>query len=272
MRKDRGQADCSLINEFAGLSLLLIRLAAAGAHHRRNRLRRNSLELKQNRIARPIAPQTVFALRCLGVWIFLWPAAFFERLQRFGFRVRFPVGVLCVRVELARLVKELLGALCRGQRNRIVLTGEHVRHQEQEQRNAQKRHPADGQIRFQQRPANHRGIPQEPHQQQAPGAEQPYVSKVLNREVIDRRQPIFAADILGQQDARRKSDQQQQIEIPQAPEPAELKEQRDRQQRRNVRPRRRIDRMIFEQDFGQSSGRRWIVPAAMENNGPFADP
>ena len=161
--------------------------------------------------------------------------------QRIAGTVRRQAGVAfgrsTARNELVRAAGAVQVALGR-------LLGHHVGHQKDQQRDADERHAAGREIRLQQRPADHHRIHQQPNQKEPADAEQPDEADLLCRV----RQ-------LRHLQARRERDQPEQVQIPHAPHAAELEVDGDRQQRREVDPRRRIELLVaVEKMFHRSRG------------------
>ncbi len=123
---------------------------------------------------------------------------------------------------------------------------EDIGDKEDHQGDAGKGQPAGGEVRLQERPANHPRVEEQPHEEASADDEQPNKAGRL----------VFVRD---EQQARRHRDQPQQIEVPHAPEAVELEVDADNHKRRQVDPRRRLH-FIFEEDVGHRFSRRGHYP------------
>jgi hypothetical protein len=119
---------------------------------------------------------------------------------------------------------------------------DHVGQQEHQQRDAEEHQPAGREIRLQERTADHHRVEEHPRQEQAGHHEQPDEADLLgvgvaaSQAVLDGEQP------------GRQEDESHEVEIPHAEDAVELEEQRDRQQRRQVEPRRGVHAVVMEED------------------------
>ena len=124
---------------------------------------------------------------------------------------------------------------------------DHVGQEEHQQGNAQKHQTTDGEIGLQQRSPHHHRIEEHPHQKGGRDGKDPD-----EPEVLGGRACLIAA-IFDRQQPRCQQDEAEQVEIAHAPEAVELEEQRDRQQRREVEPRRGVDSIIVKQNVAHAS-------------------
>jgi len=121
------------------------------------------------------------------------------------------------------------------------LVRDHVRPQKHQDGNPREGQSARRQVRLQHRPADHQRIQQQPNQEEQAHPKQPGIAKMDH--------PVHAAvqAVEDHQQPGREEDQPQQVQIAQAEEAVELEVDADRQQGRQVGPRRRVE-LVFEED------------------------
>ena len=135
--------------------------------------------------------------------------------------------------------------------------GDHVGQQEDEQRDPQEHESAHREVRVEQRAADHQGIKQHPHEEDARHGEDPDIAELLGggarlvAAIFDRKQP------------RGHKNEPDEVEVPHAPDAVELEKHRDRQERRQVEPGRWIDAVVVKEDVAHAGG-----PARPRERGP----